>query len=341
MMENTHNKILALDSLTVGYRTGTVTNSLLPAFTVEVARGESIAIIGENGVGKSTLLRSIAGLQRELGGNVFIKGQNLKEYSRYELAKNIGYISTEPVRVSNMSVTNLVRLGRYPHTGWTGKLTDEDHSLVSEAISMVGIEALADRYINELSDGERQRAMIARTLAQDADILIMDEPTAFLDVRSRYEIVHLLHELSVNRSKTVLFSTHDMLTAIGESDRIWLLFRDSFVEGAPEDLALKGSFEKLFRGSVVKFNTADATFSYSKLYHGKVCIEGDGPARYWTEKAAGRAGYEISESVPGIKIKIVNSVNGIRWIAVSGSSTNEMASLYELVKWLRLNKERN
>ena len=122
----------------------------------------------------------------------------------------IGYISTEPVRVSNMRVSDLVSLGRYPHTNWTGKLEKEDHDMVNEAIEKVGLQNLTGRFINELSDGERQRAMIARVLAQDTEILVMDEPTAFLDIRSKYEIVHLLHDLSRTRGKTIIFSTHDL-----------------------------------------------------------------------------------------------------------------------------------
>jgi iron complex transport system ATP-binding protein len=240
-----------------------------------------------------------------------------------------------------MSVTDLVRLGRYPHTGWTGKFTGEDQRKVAEAISMAGIESLSRRYINELSDGERQRAMIARVLAQDADILLLDEPTAFLDVRSRYEIVHLLHDLSVRRSKTIIFSTHDLLTAIGESDRVLLLFRDFYALGSPEDMVLNGSFEKLFKDSVVRFNASDASFNFMKKSHGDVYIEGTGMARYWTEKAAARVGFEISGPGSGIKIRILAEGNEMRWLAESGNSRYECRSLYELVNWLKQRIEVN
>ena len=333
-MDNSGGRILSLESLLIGYRSGGRRSALIPSLTASVRKGELIALIGQNGTGKSTLLRTITGLHPPLKGNVIIRGKKLGDYQRYDLAKNIGYISTEPVRVNNMKVIDLVRLGRYPHTSWTGKFEKEDHELVADAIRKTGLEDFTARYINELSDGERQRAMIARILAQDAEILVMDEPTAFLDIRSRYEMIHLLHDLSFSRGKTIIFSTHDMLTAIGESDRIWLISADSFSDGAPEDLILKGSFEKLFAGSVVKFNSSDATFSYRREMRGMVGIEADGIVRYWTEKAANRAGFEASDAVGGIRIKVIAGDNSIKWQANRGTEVIAFSSLYDLVKWL-------
>jgi iron complex transport system ATP-binding protein len=333
-MEKREAKILSLESLLIGYKSGERASALIPSLTASVRKGELIALIGQNGTGKSTLLRTITGLHPALGGDIIINGKKLGDYQRYDLAKNIGYISTEPVRVTNMTVTDLVRLGRYPHTSWTGKLEEEDHELVADAIRKTGLESFTGRYINELSDGERQRAMIARILAQDAEILLMDEPTAFLDVKSRYEMIHLLHDLTFSRGKTIIFSTHDMLTAIGESDRIWLISGDSFTDGAPEDLILNGSFEKLFADSVVKFNSSDASFSYKRKMHGTVGVEADGIVRYWTEKAANRAGFEVSETGEGLRIKVIAGVNGVSWQATRESEVLVFSSLYELVKWL-------
>lgn len=254
-MVDVNGKILSLESLLIGYRSGARTAALLPPLSTGVIKGELIALIGQNGIGKSTLLRTIAGLQAALGGEVLVRGRRISDFSRYELARTIGYISTEPVRVSNMKVIDLVGLGRYPHTNWTGRFEEADHLLVADAIEKTGLTNLTGRFINELSDGERQRAMIARVLAQDAEIIIMDEPTAFLDVRSRYEIIHLLHDLSSARGKTIIFSTHDLITAVNEADRIWLTFSDLFTEGAPEDLINNGSFNRLFGDPAVKFSS--------------------------------------------------------------------------------------
>jgi len=335
LMKNGREKILSFDSLLIGYSYGRYSNILLPPLTSCALKGELIALIGQNGIGKSTFLRTIAGLQKSLGGEIRIKNRQLYEYGRYGLAHNIGYISTEPVRVSNMKVSDLVALGRYSHTDWTGKLKGIDRDLVNEAIEKVGLNSLTNRFINELSDGERQRAMIARVLAQDAEILVMDEPTAYLDIRSKYEIVHLLHDLSRNKGKTVIFSTHDLLTAINESDKIWLALKDSFTEGAPEDLVLNGSFNKLFDSSVVNFSVADASFTFSRSrMRGKVTVDGEGVFRYWTEKAANRAGFEISNDHSGIRIKITMDDDEQKWLVYAETTVIEFSSLYHLVNWL-------
>jgi iron complex transport system ATP-binding protein len=336
MTEN--EKILTLDSLLIGYGSGKDAITLLPSLSSSASEGELIALIGQNGIGKSTLLRTITGLQQPLSGKVILKGKDISEFNRYDLATIIGYISTEPLRVSNMRVSDLVALGRYPHTNWTGKLSHEDHMMVSESIEKVGLQNLTGRFINELSDGERQRAMVARLLAQDAEILVMDEPTAFLDIRSKYEIVHLLHDLSRTRGKTIIFSTHDLLTAISESDKVWLALKDSFSEGAPEDLILNGSFDRLFDSSVVKFSPADASFSFSRKMRGKVFIEAAGIDRYWTEKAANRAGFETSSDHSGFRIKVTDDDESRKWLVYTENSVIEFDSVYRMVSWLNSNE---
>lgn len=334
IMDNQEKAILSLNSLLIGYRGGKVMNALLPPLDAYAGKGELIALIGENGIGKSTLLRTITGLQPSLGGTIILKNKKLEDYSKYDLARNIGYISTEPVRVANMKVHDLVSLGRYPHTNWTGKLNENDHSIVEDAIKKVGLNSLTERYINEISDGERQRAMVARVLAQDTDILVMDEPTAFLDIRSKYEIVHLLHDLSRTRGKTIIFSTHDLLTAVTDSDKIWLTLKDSFIEGAPEDLILSGVFDRLFVESAVRFNPGDGSFSLRRPLKGRIYIVADGIDRYWTEKAVNRAGFGISAgpSVPAIKITGVGAEK--RWILEEEENNISFSSIYELVLWL-------
>jgi iron complex transport system ATP-binding protein len=333
-MNNGLEKILSFNSLLIGYKSGRGKNVLLPPLNGFARKGDLIAVIGENGIGKSTLLRTIAGLQESLGGEILIGDTRIKDYPRYSLAKNIGYISTEPVRVSNMKVYDLVSLGRYPHTNWLGKLEDNDHAIVADAIEKVGLQPLVGRYINEISDGERQRAMIARVLAQDTNILVMDEPTAFLDIRSKYEIVHLLHDLSKTRGKTIIFSTHDLLTAISDSDKIWLTLKDSFIDGAPEDLIINGVFEKLFGESTVKFNQSDGTFNLKRILRGKIFVEGTGIDKYWTEKAANRAGLGISTDPSGLKVTISGKGEEIKWKITEGSDIIEFRSVYELVNWL-------
>jgi iron complex transport system ATP-binding protein len=333
-MNTSREKILSFESLLIGYKSGHNLNILLPPFDAFALKGELIAVVGQNGVGKSTLLRTISGLQKTLGGMIYLNGRLLEEFSKYNLAQNIGYISTEPVRVSNMKVYDLVSLGRYPHTNWMGEFGNTDRYIVSDAIEKVGMGHLARRYINELSDGERQRAMIARVLAQDTDIMIMDEPTAFLDIRSRYEIVHLLHDLSKNKGKTIIFSTHDLITAISESDKIWLTLKDSLIEGAPEDLILNGSLNMLFNDSLINFSVSDGSFTFRREMHGKVFVDANGIEKYWTGKAVNRAGFEISNDPAEVKFTVTMKNDHKKWIVSSDSETLEFGSLYDLVYWL-------
>jgi iron complex transport system ATP-binding protein len=327
-------EILSFDSLLIGYSSGKNKMILLPHLKACAYEGELIAVIGQNGIGKSTLLRTITGLQDNLGGTVNINGKTIKSYSRIDFARNIGYISTEPVRVANMKVFDLVALGRYPHTDWLGKLKSEDQKIIMNAIEKVGMQLFVNRYINELSDGERQRAMIARVLAQDTDLLVMDEPTAFLDIKSKYEIVHLLHDLSKKRGKTIIFSTHDLNIAVSEADKIWLILKDSFNEGAPEDLIISGAFNVLFKDSLVRFNQGDGSFSFRNEFKGNINISGEGISRVWTEKALNRAGYDVSQKNATINIEVISGHDGSSWILEKETTKIEFNSVYDLVTWL-------
>jgi len=327
-----HN-ILLLESLEIGYSSGKKSNSLLPPLSASSEGGELIAVIGRNGIGKSTLLRTLAGLQNPLGGDVKINGKSIREYSRLELAKRTGYISTEVVRVSNMSVYDLVSLGRFPHTNWLGTTGHEDNVFVDNSIARTGLSDLRNRNISEISDGERQKAMIARVLAQDTDFMIMDEPTAFLDIAGKYGIVSLLMKLAAD-GKTIIFSTHDFSIALNHADKIWLLFDDRLVEGAPEDLMSEGAFEHLFESSVVKFNSVDGAFSFMNEKRGLIYLEGEGLLRKWTEKALLRAGFDLTDSRTDPYIKITGNPEA-RWMLVSGRKSEGFRSLYDLARKLR------
>lgn len=327
-------EILSFESLLIGYVSGRNEKILLPPLRATAYESELIAIVGENGIGKSTLLRTITGLHKALGGTVKIHGQTMESYSRIDFARNIGYISTEPVRVANMKVFDLVALGRYPHTSWLGKLKSEDHEIIMDSIEKVGMQLFINRYITELSDGERQRAMIARVLAQDTDLMVMDEPTAFLDIKSKYEIVHLLHDLSKKRGKTIIFSTHDLNIAVSEADKIWLILKESFNEGAPEDLVINGAFNMLFKDSLVRFNQADGSFSFRSEFKGNIRVRGEGIARTWTEKALNRAGYGVSGGIAEINIEVISGIGNTRWSVEKGQMKKDFTSVYDLITWL-------
>jgi len=326
-------EILSLDALKIGYVSGKKENILLPPLNARADRGELIAVIGRNGIGKSTLLRTLIGLQQPLGGEIYYNGKNIKDYSRIDLAQKVGYISTEIVRVSNMSVYDLVALGRFPHTNWIGKIEMKDHEVIMDAIEKTSMGPFSRKYISELSDGERQKAMIARILAQDTGIMIMDEPTAFLDIAGKYEILHLMHMLSSKSGKTIIFSTHDLLMAINQSDKIWLILDKELVEGAPEDLIIAGAFDHLFDTSTVRFNSEEGTFSFRTEEKGIMYVEGEGYKKHWTEKAINRAGFTISKekTMPFI---ITPSETKNYWQLTTAGTVLEFGSVYELITYL-------
>jgi iron complex transport system ATP-binding protein len=332
-MKTSRKEILSLVSLKIGYTSGKYKNILLPPLYASAKSGEMIAVIGRNGIGKSTLLRTLTGLQPPLGGDILYLNKHIEDYSRMELAQKVGYISTEVIKVSNMSVYDLVSLGRFPHTNWTGKVEERDKEIISDALSKTSMTSFANKFVSELSDGERQKAMIARILAQDTEIMIMDEPTAFLDVASRYEILHLMHKLSSDGTKTIIFSTHDLQMAISQSDKIWLILENELIEGAPEDLMLSGAFDHLFNSSAVVFNSYDGTFSFRSDAPGLIFIEGEGETRHWTEKALKRAGFNVSKekTLPYI---ILPNGNNLVWHLVSENQRQSFNSIYDLIAFL-------
>ncbi len=326
-------KNIVLDSLSIGYNAGKQGNPILPPLSASSTGGELIAVIGRNGIGKSTLLRTIAGLQSSLGGEVFLKGKNTSEYPRLELARRIGYISTEVVKVSNMRVADLVALGRFPHTNWLGSIDLSGRLVIENSIARTGLTALRNRHISELSDGERQKAMIARVLAQDTELMIMDEPTAFLDIASKYEIVNLMLELTRD-GKTIIFSTHDFNIAVNQADKIWLILEKNLIEGSPEDLMLSGAFENLFESSIIKFNSGDGGFSFLNESRGSIFIKGEGIIRRWTEKAVSRAGYQVSDSMTNPYIQVPERTDQ-KWLLIRDNTVNSYGSVYDLVRRLQ------
>ncbi len=333
-MGNNSKKILSVSSLKIGYVSGKNEHILLPPLNVSANRGELVAVIGRNGIGKSTLLRTITGLQKPLGGEILYDGKNITDYSLMELAQKVGYISTETVKVSNMRVYDLVALGRFPHTNWLGKIEPKDNEAIADALKKTSMYSFSDRFVSELSDGERQKAMIARILAQDTGVMVMDEPTAFLDIGSKYEIFHLLNILSNSNDKTIIFSTHDLQMAISQSDKIWMVLDDELITGSPEDLMIAGAFEHLFDPSSVLFNSDDGTFSFRSETKGNIYIEGTGTKRHWTEKAVQRAGFTVSSQITSLHI-ITPDESNARWRLISKTEIREFNSVYELITSLK------
>jgi iron complex transport system ATP-binding protein len=330
-MQTSHSPVLTLNSLEIGYFSGKKRNVLLPPLNAVANKGELIAVIGKNGIGKSTLLRTITGLQPGLGGEIIVKEKNIRQYSRMNLAQEVGYISTEIIKVSNMKVVDMVSLGRFPHTNWIGRIEREDENIILDSINKTSMAAYCSRFVSELSDGERQKVMIARILAQDTGIMVMDEPTAFLDIGSKYEILHLLHKLSRESQKTIIFSTHDLHMAISQADKIWLVLDDKLKEGAPEDLVIEGAFNHLFDSSPVQFSAENGTFTFRGEERGKLYIEGHGFARHWTCEAVKRAGFGVSEEMTDDFVKVIKGGKTI-WRLISQYGSMDFYTVYDLIK---------
>ncbi len=333
-MEKEKGGILTFESLEIGYISGKSRKILLPPLNGIAEKGELIAVIGRNGIGKSTLLRTIAGLQPVISGTLQIDRKSIYDYSRLQLSAKVGYVSTEIIKVSNMKVYDLVSLGRFPHTDWFGRIDPLNHEAIMDALAKAGMNGFIDRPVTELSDGERQRAMIAMVLAQDAVVMVMDEPTAFLDINSKFMVISLLRELTQKGNKTIIYSTHDFNTAISQADRIWLMLDDSFIDGAPEDIMISGAFKRLFDESKVSFNIDDGSFSIRNEPKGEVCIKGEGVTRYWTERALIRAGFSVTQPESEIIIHLP-SENETVWKCAFRNSTFRFESIYDLIKWIR------
>lgn len=347
-MNEQREHIIDLVNLEIGFRRGKGrVQSLMGPVSTTAYEGELIAVMGRNGCGKSTLLRTITGLMDSLQGEIHILGSRLATYSRKELARIMGYVSTEVVRVPGLSVEKLVVLGRYPHTNWMGKLDASDQEVIERALDLTSLQALRFRDLDELSDGERQRAMVARTLAQDTQILILDEPTAFLDLSHRYEIIALLGSLAMDHGKTVIYSTHDLQIALQQSDKIWLIHRQEMLEGAPEDLVLSGRLNDALRqtdsGTEIEMDQQTGEFAVKRFLRqdvsispGQMIASGREGLWTWTKKALERNGFRVTENKEtGINVLLYTVAGSPRWALEKSGDRLEFNSIYELSLYLR------
>lgn len=288
---------LSTYDLSIGYSKKKNNYIVQSGLNLELRPGELVCLIGPNGSGKSTLMRTLAGLQKSLAGDVFVSGENIHNLSQQNKALLISMVLTDRVDIDNATVFDIVSLGRFPYTHWWGGIAVEDKKIISDAIDLVHLNDKADQYLNELSDGERQRVMIAKALAQDTPIILLDEPTAHLDLPNRVEIMLLLHRLAHQTRKGILLSTHELDLALQAGDRIWLMDSKNGIEcGVPEDLVFNGSFDKTFKSKNYIFNASNGNFSMNYPMVKNVSVSGNKTRMYWTLRALARAGYQVVEN---------------------------------------------
>lgn len=246
--------IVDVKNVSIGYQTRKKQTLIAADINVQLHRGTLVCLLGKNGIGKSTLLRSITNVQPVLAGDIFIKNTSILDYSPAEFSKTISLVLTERLPESNLTVYEIVALGRQPYTNWLGTVTESDKNFIERALRETNTKHLADQKIGELSDGQLQKVMIARAIAQDTELIVLDEPTAHLDIHHKIETFSLLKKLARDFGKTILISTHEIQIALQLADELWLMKEDSFEAGSTEKLIEDGSLTGLFSSNLISFD---------------------------------------------------------------------------------------
>jgi iron complex transport system ATP-binding protein len=325
--------IMVIEDLWLGYGKD---EYLVKAMHAAVRAGEMTALVGRNGTGKSTLLRTIAGILKPRRGSVRLHDRPLNDVDPREFARAVSFVGAGSSAAEDLTVVEMVSLGRHPYTNWWGSLREADRLKVRESLYFVGMEGFEHVKVDRLSDGERQRVMIARALAQDTNVMILDEPTAFLDIPNRIGIVEVLHKLRAE-GRTVIFSTHDFDNAFTHADKIWVIHDRQLIDGAPEDLGMAGTFADLFSDSGVVFDDRNLHFLRERTLEQAIrVILLDEQVNYWTCRALERAGYRMEtegEETPPF-IRIEHDEAGYRWVLQVENRSLTFLSLYRLTEHL-------
>ena len=312
--------------LSIGYRRRSKGDILLASeLNLRLQTGKLVGLLGPNGVGKSTLLRTLAGMQKALSGRILLAGQDLAHLRPSALARRLSMVLTAAPQPNMMNGYGLVALGRHPHSDWLGRLSADDHEAVAWAISAVSANELAEKPLAELSDGQRQKLMIARALAQECDIMLLDEPTAYLDLPRRVETMQLLKRLARNAERAILVSTHDLDLALRSSDQLWLMSDNGIETGAPEDLVLQGSLGETFSAAGINFDERLGTFILDSPQGRRVNVVGDGVDAIWMRRALERSGYNLCEESGAIEVTRRSTSGAPFWhLRLSGRASKHL-----------------
>ncbi len=327
---------IIIDGLVIGYQDASTAKILSNPISVKATSSELIALIGPNGAGKSTLLRSLCNIQPALGGKIYFRDMDSDKLSRTQLAQHVSLVTTELQRTSRLRVFDLVSLGRFPYGNWYTNVNTDDRNIIFQSLEQVGMSEFAERFITELSDGEFQRVMISRALAQDTPIIILDEPTAFLDLANKFSTVQLLWNLCRKQNKTIIYSTHDINIALQYADVFWVLNNENLLYGAPEDLLLDKTIERLFQKNNLKFDPETSQFIKKKNYNHNIHIQGSGSDYNITRMALERLGFSVDcNNSPEMVVTIYRKADEISWELKIGDKKQNLASIYQLQSVLR------
>jgi iron complex transport system ATP-binding protein len=321
--------LLTTRNLDVGYRQGDTTNRLFAGLDLSLHAGEMICFMGPNGAGKSSLIRTLAGLQAVLTGSIALSTANADQPREHQIA----VVLTDRINAVNLTVEEMVVFGRYPYLGWNIRLTSEDRRIVQQSIEQVNIQSLRRKKVYELSDGQLQMVMVARALAQDTPIMLLDEPTAHLDLNNRVEIMNLLRKLSRSTDKAILLATHELDLALQTADLIWLAGKkQNILQGWPEDLVLNGAFDEIFEFK--GFDLKSGKVLHEPFRGVRVQLTGEGPAYLWSKNALERNGFAVTGDREAVCIDIVQDSSLLKWIVKNNRGQTEVNSIENLMNSL-------
>lgn len=323
--------MIQVKDLNIGYKNNKERKIVKHGLSFSINEGELICLLGPNGCGKSTLLKTLSGLIPSLGGEIFIHKLNTQNIHIKEQAKLISLVLTDQINYSDLSVYEMVSMGRNPHTNFLGSLSEVDRTIIHNALNSVNLSNFAERSYLSLSDGEKQRVLIAKALVQDTPVIFLDEPTAHLDLPNRVEIMLLLHNLCLSTGKTIIISTHELELALQIAHRVILMDKENGIYiGIPEEMILNKNLQRIFETTSVQFNPFTGSF---EMHHNptktvNILSQGEGYYTYWTKRAFMRLGYEISSES---KLTVIINERQKSWTIDSKEISEEFQSLSELL----------